>query len=156
MQSLARQIGRHCSRQLANTASAGFKLVGGSQRASSLIMEGHHDVASSSGKSGATQPESLWQQLVNTGKPSVKGAELKIRRQQGAATGSTSVLSCRKSAGPKLKPHHGRPHTAAQAVPGKEGTTDLGQGAVIMYLPATFPARESMALYKSLQVCACS
>jgi hypothetical protein len=153
MHALARKFASIRLRQLVNTTSAGIKSVSGSQKVSGMLKEGHHDVASSSGKSPAMQPESLWQQLVNAGKPNANGKEQKIRRQQVMITGRASVMSCSKSTGPKLKPHHGQPHTAAQARPGKEGTTDLGQGAVVMYLPAIFPARQSVALYHSLQVC---
>ncbi len=151
MHAFARQIATPCLRQLAKKTT-GSRAVSG--EVSGMLLEGHNSLASKDMESPAVQPASLWQQLLTAGKPSTKGTEQKSKKQQGTSIGSASGPPSKKSAGPKLKSQPGRSAAAVQAGPGKAGTTDLGQGSVIIYSPALFPLRESLALYQSLQVSA--
>ncbi|BDA42687.1 DNA oxidative demethylase ALKBH2 [Coccomyxa sp. Obi] len=107
-------------------------------------------MAGSSGKSQAA-PETLWQRVVAAGKCSETGTEYSNRKRQRTSSGSASAVRCENIATVKRDERRGGSQASSVARPGKEGTTDLGQGSIIMYAPAAFSAKESAALFRSLQ-----
>lgn len=155
MHTLTRQVARILSQHLANTSSHGPVTVRSIQHLSGAVAQ-QRSMAGSNGKLQAA-PETLWQRVVPAGKCSETGTELNNNmKRQRTSSSSASAVRCENTAIMKRNERRGWSQGSSVARPGEEGTTDLGQGSIIMYVPAAFSAKESLGLFQSLQVCSLS
>ena len=155
MHTLTRQAARILSEHLAITSGPGPITVWSTQKLSGALLHHQHSMAGSSGKLQAA-PETLWQRVVGAGRRSETDGQVDQRKRQKTSSGSASAVRYENIAITKRDGRSGRSQASTVARPGKGGTTDLGQGSIIMYAPAAFSAKESTRLFQSLQVCVLS
>lgn len=156
MHTLTRRAARILSEHLAIISSAGPVIVRSTQNISGVVVQQQHSMAGSTGKLQAA-PETLWQRVVAAGRCSETGTEYNVtRKRHKTSSGSDSAAKCENIAIMKRNERCRGSQASSVARPREEGTTDLGQGSIIMYAPAAFSAKESVGLFQSLQACSLS
>lgn len=149
MRALLQQSGKAWSRQLLRGFCPGLGCMTSQEHGSRAATKGKHNLPVNETDLGNMQQSSLWQQVLNAGKHGGNAVLQDSRKRQRTSSGDNLLV---KKPGPRLNTEPSQKGTQPRM--GKDGITDLGQGASVIYAPAAFSARESSALYQSLKVCA--